>query len=95
MKSMPSNKTIAAAPLATGVLLAGTAAREITQQGLEIWTALALAGGLSAVVVGFGVLTGFSGFNSDDPDGHRNRTKIALTSLTLTCVAVGAGIALL
>jgi len=93
---MPSNKTTAAAPIATGVLLTGTAAREVTQHGLEVWTALALAGGLSAVAVGLGVLTGVSVFDSDtDPDRHRDRTKVALTGLALTCVAVGAGIALM
>ena len=93
---MPSNKAAAAAPIATGILLAGTATREVAQHGLELWTVLALAGGLSAVAVGFSVLTGVSGFNSDtDPNRHRDRTKVALTGLALTCVAVGAGIALM
>ena len=92
---MPSNKATAAAPIVTGVLLAGTAAREVAQHGLEIWTTLALAGGLSAVAVGLGVLTGRSGFDSGDGfDGHRDRTRVALAGLALTCVAVGAGIAL-
>jgi hypothetical protein len=92
---MPSDRTTAAAPIATGVLLAGTAAREVTQHGLEIWTALAFAGGLSAAAVGLGVLTGRSGFDSnDDLDGRRPVMTVALTSLALTCVAVGAGIAL-
>ena len=92
---MPSNKATAAAPIATGVLLAGTAAREVAQHGLEIWTTLALAGGLSAVAVGLSVLTGHSGFDSDgDPGGYRDRTAVALAGLALTCVAVGAGIAL-
>ena len=91
---MPS-KTTAAAPIATGVLLAGTAAREIVQHGLEIWTTLALAGGLSAVAVGLGVLTGRGGFDPDDElDGNRDRTTVALAGLALTCVAVGAGIGL-
>jgi len=92
---MPSNKATAAAPIATGVLLAGTAAREVAQQGFEIWTTLALAGGLSAVAVGLGVLTGLSGFDSDDDlNGHYNRTTVALVGLALTSLAVGAGIAL-
>jgi hypothetical protein len=93
---MPSNKATAAAPIATGVLLAGTAAREVAQHGLEIWTTLALVGGLSGVAVGLGVLTSFSGFDSDDDrDGHRDRTTVALAGLALTCVAVGSGIALM
>jgi hypothetical protein len=92
---MPSTKTTAAAPVATGVLLAGSATREIVQQGVEIWTTLALAGGLSAVAVGLGILTGLDGFDSDDDStGYRNRTKVALAGLSLTCFAVGAGIAL-
>ncbi len=93
---MPSNKATAAAPIATGVLLAGTAAREVAQHGLEIWTTLALAGGLSAVAVGLGVLTGLRGFDSDedDLDGYRDQTTVALAGLALTCVAVGVGIAL-
>jgi len=92
---MPSNKTTAAAPIATGVILAGTTAREIVQHGLEIWTTLALAGGLSAVAVGLGVLTGLGGFDSDgDADGYRDRTKVTLAGLALTSIAVGAGIAL-
>jgi hypothetical protein len=92
---MPSNKATAAAPIATGVLLAGTGAREVAQNGLEIWTTLALVGGLSAVAVGLGVLIGFSGFNSDDDlDGHCDRTTVALTGLALTSIVVGAGIAL-
>ena len=91
---MPSNKTTAAAPIATGVILAGTATGEIVQNGLEIWTALALAGGLSAVAVGLGVLTG-RGFDSeDDLDGYHNRTAVALVGLALTSFAVGAGITL-
>jgi len=92
---MPSNKATAAAPITTGVLLAGTAAREVAQTGLEIWTTLALAGGLSAVAVGLGVLTGLGGFDSDDDlDGHHDRTTVALAGLALTSIAVGAGIAL-
>jgi hypothetical protein len=91
---MPSNKATAAAPIATGALLAGTAAREVAQHGLELWTALALAGGLSAVAVGLGVLTG-RGFDSgDDLDGYQDRTTVALVGLTVTSLAVGAGIAL-
>jgi hypothetical protein len=90
---MPSNKATAAAPIATGVLLAGTATREVAQHGLELWTTLTLAGGLSAVAVGLGVLAG-RGFDSDDRDGHRGRTTVALVGLALTSLAVGAGIAL-
>ena len=90
---MPSNKATAAAPIATGVLLAGTATREVAQHGLELWTTLVLAGGLSAVAVGLGVLTG-RGFDSDDRDGHHDRTRVALVGLALTSLAVGAGIAL-
>ena len=92
---MPSNKATAAAPIATGVLLAGTAAREVAQNGLEIWTTLALAGGLSAVAVGLSVLTGLSGFDSDDAlEGHHDRTTVAFAGLALMSIAVGAGIAL-
>ena len=91
---MPSNKATAAAPITTGVLLAGTAAREVAQTGLEIWTTLALAGGLSAVAVGLSVLTGHSGFDSEELDGHQDRTAVALVGLALTSLAVGAGIAL-
>jgi hypothetical protein len=95
IRPMPSNKTTAVAPIATGVLLAGTAARGVAQHGLELWTTLALAGGLSAVAVGLGVLGGFSGFDSNaDPDRYRNPTTVALAGLALTCVAVSAGIAL-
>lgn len=91
---MPSNKATAAAPIATGVFLAGTAAREVVQHGLELWTTLALAGGLSAVAVGLGVLTG-RGFDFDDDlDRNHDRTTVALVSLALTSLAVGAGIAL-
>lgn len=91
---MPSNKTTAAAPIATGVLLAGTAAREIAQHGLELWTTLALVGGLSAVAVGLGVLTG-RGFDSgDNLDRYQDRTTVALVGLAVTSLAVGAGIAL-
>jgi len=92
---MPSNKATAAAPIVTGILLVGTAAQEVAQNGLEIWTTLALAGGLSAVAVGLGVLTSLSGFDSDDDlDGHYDRTTVALAGLALTSIAVGAGIAL-
>ncbi|NHN65424.1 hypothetical protein G9463_19270 [Haloarcula sp. JP-Z28] len=92
---MPSNKATAAAPIVTGVLLAGTAAREVVQTGLEIWTMLALTGGLSAVAVGLGVLTDLGGFDSDsDSDGCRDRTTIALAGLAPTSIAVGAGIVL-
>lgn len=92
---MPSNKATAAAPITTGVLLTGIASREVVQQGFEVWTTLALAGGLSAVAVGLSVLTGHSGFVSeDDLDGNPDWTTIALAGLALTCGAVGAGIAL-
>ncbi|PSQ57242.1 hypothetical protein BRD22_02780 [Halobacteriales archaeon SW_8_68_21] len=94
---MLSSKATAAAPIATGVLLAGTATREVGRHGLELWTVLALTGGISAVAVGIGVLTGFNGFGSgdDDRDGRRKRTTVALTGLALTSAAVGVGIALL
>lgn len=92
---MPSNKATAAAPITTGVLLAGTAAREVVQHGLELWTTLALAGGLSAIAVGLGVLTGFRGFGSgNDDNGDRGRTTVALVGLALTSFTVGVGIAL-
>jgi hypothetical protein len=92
---MPSDKATAAAPIATGVLFAGTAAREVAQHGLDIWTALALTGGLSAVAVGLDVLTDFREFDSDDDlTGNHVRTTVALAGLTLTSVAVGAWIAL-
>jgi len=92
---MPSNSATAAAPIATGVLLAGTAARAVAQNGLEIWTTLALAGGLSAIAVGLGVLTGLSGSDSDgDLDRPHDRTTVALAGLALMSLAVGVGIAL-
>jgi hypothetical protein len=91
---MPSTKATAAAPIATGALLAGTATREVVQNGFEIWTTLALAGGLSAVAVGLGVLTGLSGFDPEELDGYQDRTAVALVGLALTSLAVGAGIAL-
>ncbi|WP_135363992.1 hypothetical protein [Halosimplex halophilum] len=92
---MPSNKTTGAAPIATGVLLAGTAAREVARHGLERWTALALVGGLSAVAVGVGVLTGRGGFGTDSSDDRRDRTTtVALAGLALVSVAVGAAVAL-
>mgnify|MGYP007131734846 CR=1 FL=1 len=93
---MPSDNATAAAPIVTGVLLAGTTTREMVQPGLELWMTLALAGGLSAVAVGLGVLTGFRGFDSrnDDDDGHRGWATVALAGLVLTCFTVGAGIAL-
>jgi len=91
---MPSNKTVAAAPITTGVLLAGTAARNVAQHGLELWTALALTGGLSAIAVGLGVLTGVSGFNTDTATENQNWTTIAFAGFALTCSAVGAGLAL-
>ena len=93
---MPSTKATAAAPIATGVLFAGTAARKVAQHGLELWTTLALAGGLSAVAVGFSVLTGLDRFDSDSDnfDGYRDRMTLALAGLALTCGAAGAGIAL-
>lgn len=94
-KPMLSTNKTAAAPIVTGVFLAGTAVREVAQNGLELWTTLALAGGLSAVAIGLGVLTGRSGFNSDDdPDGYGDWTRVAVASLALTCVAAGVGIAL-
>ncbi|QPV65033.1 hypothetical protein I7X12_05380 [Halosimplex litoreum] len=77
------------------MLLAGTAAREVAQHGFELWTTLALAGGLSAVAVGVGVLTGRGGFDTDETDEHRDRlSTVALAGLALTSIAVGAGIAL-
>ncbi|QLH81887.1 hypothetical protein [Halosimplex pelagicum] len=92
---MPSNRATGAAPIATGVLLAGSAAREIVRHGIELWTTLALVGGLSAVAVGVGVLTGRGGFDSADTDEHLDRTTaVAVAGLALTSVAVGAGIAL-
>lgn len=92
---MPSTKATAAAPAVTGILLVGTTAREVAQHGLEMWTILAIAGGLSAVAVGLGVLTDFGGFDSgSDVDGHRAQTTVALAGLALTSVAVGVGIAL-
>lgn len=91
---MPSNKATAAAPIATGVLLAGTAAREVAQHGPELWTALALVGGLSGVVVGLGVLTDRRFGSGDDLGSYQGWTTVALVGLAMTSLTVGAGIAL-
>ncbi len=89
---MPSNNASAAAPIVNGILLVGIATREVVQHGFEIWTALALAGGLSAVGVGIDVLAGFGGFEAEERDGRRNWTRVGVARLALTYVAVGAGI---
>jgi hypothetical protein len=93
--SMPSREGTAAAPITTGVFAAGMAAQEVAQYGLEIWSSLALVGGLSAIAVGLGVLTDGRGVDGDDDlDGSHDWTTVALAGLALTCLAVGAGIAL-
>lgn len=65
---MPSRKTVGAAPLVTGIVLAFQSAQAIAQSGLSVWSVLGLTGGCAAIFVGLGTLLEWNAFTREPPE---------------------------
>lgn len=90
---MPSRKTVGAAPLLTGLLLASNASRAIVQTGPSLWSVPSLVGGCAAVLVGLGILLEWGSFETDG-DEPGTLAHLALVGLAVVSVAVGVAGAL-
>ncbi|SDM62682.1 hypothetical protein SAMN04487949_2311 [Halogranum gelatinilyticum] len=87
---MPSKNALGIAPLVCGaVLLSGTMAR-LGGDPVGTVSSVALAaqflGGVAAIVVGVGILSGWRSFGSDDTDAS---TETALATVTAVALALG------
>jgi hypothetical protein len=88
---MPSNKTVGAAPLLTGILLAFRSAGAILQSGPSLWSVPGLIGGCSAVVIGLGIML--------ERDTFERRTngdgvgRVAVLGLAAAAFFVGTAVA--
>jgi hypothetical protein len=83
---MPSEKTIGAAPLIAGIVLASQSAQAIVQSGLSLWSVPAFIGGCAAILIGLGILLDWDVFNQEPSESSQ-------TSATVLGVALLAGLA--
>ena len=89
---MPSKKTVGAAPLITGILLAFQSASTIVQNGLSMWSVPGLIGGCAAIVIGLGTLLEWDKFKRDAVG--RNPPSMAVLGLAAAAFFAGAAIAI-
>lgn len=89
---MSSSKTVGAAPLITGILLASQSVRGIVQNGLSLWAIPGLVGGCAAVLVGLGILLEWREFEIETGDRSR-ASEVALVGLAVLGFAAGAAVA--
>ena len=62
---MPSTKTVGAAPLIAGLLLAFQSAGTIVQSGPSLWSVPGLVGGCTAIGIGLGILLEWDTFTRE------------------------------
>jgi len=89
---MPSKKTVGAAPLITGILLAFPSAGAIVQNGLSLWSVPGLIGGCTAIVIGLGILFEWNTFKRDAVES--NRPSVAVLGFAAAAFFAGAAIAI-
>jgi hypothetical protein len=87
---MPSRKTVGAAPLLTGILLAFESAGAIIKSGLSLWSVPGFVGGCTAIVIGLGVLLEWDTFER----GATGSTHSSAAILGLAAAAFFAGAAI-
>ncbi|WP_139231153.1 hypothetical protein [Halostagnicola kamekurae] len=89
---MPSKKTVGAAPLITGILLAFQSAGTIVQNGLSLWSVPGFIGGCAAIVIGLGILLEWDTFKRDAVG--RNRPSVAVLGFAAAVFFAGAAISI-
>ncbi|MBZ6496944.1 hypothetical protein [Natrinema longum] len=89
---MPSKKTVGAAPLITGILLAFQSAGTIVQNGLSLWSVPGLIGGCAAIVIGLGTLLEWDTFKRETVGS--NRPSMAVLGFAAAAFFAGAAIAI-
>lgn len=89
---MPSRKSVGAAPLITGILLAFESANAIVQSGLSLWSVPGFGGGCAAIVIGLGILLEWDMFDQESTGS--NRSSGVLLGLAAVAFFVGAAIAI-
>ncbi|MBP1987586.1 hypothetical protein [Halolamina salifodinae] len=68
---MSSTKTVGAAPLITGILLAFDSGAAIVQNGPSLWSVPGFVGGCTAIVIGLGILRQWDSFEREPKGGGR------------------------
>lgn len=89
---MPSEKTVGAAPLITGILLAFQSAGTIVQNGLSLWSVPGLIGGCAAIVIGLGILFEWDTFKRETVES--DRPSVAVLGFAAAVFFAGAAIAI-
>ncbi|OLZ40747.1 hypothetical protein A6E15_06975 [Natrinema saccharevitans] len=89
---MPSQRTVGAAPLITGILLAFQSAGTLVQSGLALWSVLGLVGGCAAIVIGLGTLRGWDAFERETIGN--DRPSVAVLGLAAAAFFAGVAIAI-
>ncbi len=89
---MPSQRTVGAAPLITGLLLAFQSAGTIVQSGRSPWSVLGLVGGCAAIVVGLGTLRDWDAFERETVGS--DRSAVAVLGFAAAAFFAGAAIAI-
>ena len=89
---MPSKKTVGAAPLITGILLAFQSAGAIVQNGLSLWSVPGFIGGCAAIVIGLGILLELDTFKRATVDN--TRPSVAVLGFAVAAFFAGGAIAI-
>ena len=84
---MPPRKTVGAAPLLMGIVLASQSASTIVHSGPSLWSVPGLVGGCAAIIVGLGVLREWDAFQQEPTESNR----VSATTLGIAVVAFLAG----
>ncbi len=90
---MPSRKTIGAAPLITGIILAVQSAQATVQSGLSLWSASGVVGGCAAIFVGLGTLLEWGRFDQKPSDS--SPATFAVLGVAIVAIIAGAIVAVL
>jgi len=89
---MPSTKTVGAAPLIAGILLAFQSAGTIVQSGPSLWSVPGLIGGCAAIGIGLGMLLEWDTFKRETAGS--NRPSVAVLGFAAAAFFAGAAIAI-
>ncbi len=90
---MPSRKTIGAAPLTTGLVLASQSAHAIVQSGLSLWSVPGFIGGCAATFVGLGTVLEWD--TSNQTSSETSPTSLAVLGVAIAAAVAGATIAVM
>ena len=88
---MTSGKTVGAAPVVTGILLAFQSAGTVVQDGFSLWAVSSLVGGCAAILVGLGILLERETFEVEPTES--NRPSVAVLGFAAVAFFVGVVVA--